>query len=395
MARPIGPRRLPLLLPLAAAVLLAHLAVGERVAGDLAEVGPGLTAGSPRRLTATFTRELRPEAPPAEAVTLRAPAPGAPSARRSRSAAPPPAAAASAASASSPAADEPAIAAATPASAAIESERASEPLPPALSAPAETVAAAEPAASEPLPFAVAASASGAASAAAVAVDWPLSTRLSYRLTGDYRGPVDGQASVEWLREGSRYQVHLEVSVGPSFAPLVSRRMSSDGEIGPEGLTPRRYEEVTHVALRSPRLQTVAFDGAQLRLANGSQQAQPPGVQDTASQFVQLTWLFTTQPQRLNPGESVAMPLALPRRLDVWVYDVLAHEQLHTPAGIIDTVHVRPRRPARPDGELAAEVWIAPSLQYLPVRIVIRQDAQTYVDLLLQRLPQQAAQPAQR
>jgi hypothetical protein len=36
------------------------------------------------------------------------------------------------------------------------------------------------------------------------------------------------------------------------------------------------------------------------------------------------------------------------------------------------------------------MWFAPSLQYLPVRILIRQDAQTYVDLLIDRLPEQAA-----
>jgi hypothetical protein len=36
------------------------------------------------------------------------------------------------------------------------------------------------------------------------------------------------------------------------------------------------------------------------------------------------------------------------------------------------------------------VWIAPTLQYLPVRIRIQQEADVFVDLLLERLPQQAA-----
>ena len=31
------------------------------------------------------------------------------------------------------------------------------------------------------------------------------------------------------------------------------------------------------------------------------------------------------------------------------------------------------------------MWLAPTLQYLPVRIVIRQDADTFVDLLLSSL----------
>ena len=150
-----------------------------------------------------------------------------------------------------------------------------------------------------------------------------------------------------------------------------------------------------LALRSPRRAGVAFEPEQVRLANGDGVPRPAGVQDTASQFVQLTWLFTTQPQRLRVGEAVEMPLALPRRVDLWMYDVVQAERLWMPVGEIDTWHVKPRRPARPGGELTAEVWIAPSLQYLPVRIVIRQDADTFVDLLLTRLPQQDGDPARR
>ena len=40
------------------------------------------------------------------------------------------------------------------------------------------------------------------------------------------------------------------------------------------------------------------------------------------------------------------------------------------AAAIDAVHVRPRRPERPEGVLTAEVWFAPTLRYLPVGILI-------------------------
>jgi hypothetical protein len=51
--------------------------------------------------------------------------------------------------------------------------------------------------------------------------------------------------------------------------------------------------------------------------------------------------------------------------------------------------VRPRREARAGGDLVPEMWFAPSLQSLPVRILIRQDEDTYVDLRIDRLPEQA------
>lgn len=243
------------------------------------------------------------------------------------------------------------------------------------------------------------SAAGAAgpvsgSAAALAFDWPPSTRLSYRLSGDFRGPVEGQAQVEWLRSGSRYQVHLDVGVGPSFAPLLSRRSSSEGEITAAGLRPERFDEATRVLLRDPRRQRIDMAGTVVRLANGSEVPRPDGLQDTASQFVQLSWMFNRQPGLLRSGQTLPMPLALPRRVQMWQYEVGETVTLDTPAGPVEAVHVRPRpdvaSEARRGGELVPEAWFAPSLQYLPVRIFIRQEGGNFVDLMIERLPQQAA-----
>ena len=360
---------------LAGLVLLGHLWLVETQWPD--RLGAGAADAPPRRIEVAFVRELAPAAPPAQPPAVATPprrlAPRAP--ERAASAAigdpvgPPPALQERAEVPALPALPlEPPRADAT----------ASAPLPEAAEAPA----------AEDTRAATAAAAS--ASQAGVAFEWPPSTRLSYTLTGDYRGPVQGQAQVEWLRSGTRYQVHLDVSVGPSFAPLMSRRITSEGEITDQGLQPRRYDEETRVALASPRRLSIALGADTVRLPSGTELPRPAGVQDSASQFVQMTWLFTTQPQLLQAGRTIEMPLALPRRVEPWLYDVIGTETLNTPAGPVQAVHVKPRREsAAKGGDLAAELWVAPSLQYLPVRIVIRQDAQTYVDLLIERLPQQA------
>ena len=152
-----------------------------------------------------------------------------------------------------------------------------------------------------------------------------------------------QARVEWLASGIRYQVHLDVSVGPPFAPLVARTLSSEGRITPDGLVPLRYVEETRVALREPRRLAIALDADVVRLAGGRQFERPAGVQDSASQFVHMTWLFTVRPELLGAGRTIEFPLALPRRVDRWVYEVVGPERIATPAGAIDAVHVRPRR----------------------------------------------------
>ncbi|MFO1266425.1 MAG: DUF3108 domain-containing protein [Rubrivivax sp.] len=228
---------------------------------------------------------------------------------------------------------------------------------------------------------------------AAGFEWPPSTRLSYTLTGNYRGPVEGQARVEWRLAGDRYQVALEVSIGPPFAPLVTRELQSDGLVTAAGLAPRRYDEATQIVLRAPRRLSIALDADAIVLPSGKRVPRPAGVQDSASQFVQMTWLFTTQPERLRAGQTIELPLALPRHVQDWIYEVVGEERLATPLGEIDTVHVRPRRAPQGagsgGGDLAAEFWVAPTLQYLPVRIVIRQDEESWVDLQLRRAPQQA------
>lgn len=394
MASPAPARRwLPLL---ALAVLLLHLLLADWVAGHAAALRSDDADPRLMRLSAAFVTELQPaEPPPAPAEPPAAPA-AAPPPRVATTAAPP---------ASAPVAEEAATPPASPAHPAeavladaavpadvaaseADADAAQGELQSASQRSRELADATAGAGSAPMASPAASAAASSPATDATTFDWPRSTRLSYRLTGHYRGPVEGQARVEWLREGARYQVHLEVSVGPSFAPLVSRRMSSDGRIVPQGLQPRFYEEETKVALQAPRRVVLDFEPPVLRLANGRELPKPAQVQDTASQFVQLTWLFSTRPALLQPGQSVPLMLALPRRVDEWVYDVAAHDKLYTPVGELAAVHVKPRRPARPGGELVAEAWFAPTLQYLPVRIVIRQDEETYVDLLLARWPEQ-------
>jgi hypothetical protein len=222
----------------------------------------------------------------------------------------------------------------------------------------------------------------------VMFDWPPSTRLSYVLTGNYRGQLYGKAQVEWLRQGSHYQVRLTVKVYPVF----ERRLLSDGQLGPDGLSPRRFDQETDIPFQGTRTETVLFEPEQIHLANGQHSVALPGVQDSASQFVQLSWLYLTQARRLAVGESVSFPLALPRRVGLWTYDVTEQVRLNLPWGPVDTFHLVPRMVGRKPSELSVQMWLAPTLQYLPVRITIEQDSETHLQLDLAAPPLQAARP---
>lgn len=364
---------------LLAGVLLGHALLSLWLRQNLVDWGDGNTP-MPPRIEVAFVQVLTPAAPPAPpsaAVRARAkPARARAVVPAASSALPVPAMAelAPAPAPPAPVIDLPAVAEAVP-----------------LPVPASELVAIAPAETVP----ASAVATAASAPAAEPFEWPPSTRVSYALSGNYRGEVQGSARVQWVRQGERYQVHLDIAIGPSFAPLISRRMTSDGELGEQGLVPRRYDEATRLPFQQARRATLLFTPEQVTLANGSQLEALPGVQDAASQFVQMTWLFTTRPELLRAGNTVTMPLALPRRMGRWVYDVLGQERLATPIGELDTYHLKPRLgERRPGNELSAEIWFAPSLQYLPVRIRIQQDAETFVDLVIDGAPMQAAPPVE-
>lgn len=361
-------------------VTLAHLWLSDELMED--RLGFGASRDTMQHIDVAYVRELAVAPPPEPAPPRPRPAPRP---RRAAVAKAPPASV----PASTPKPDsgivtkvEPLPPLPTPAPPVLD-----EPVPPlaAASQPAlPTVASAPTAAAS----AVAAATPASAASAAAAFDWPPSTRLTYAMTGNYRGEVQGSATVEWIRVGSRYQVHMEAIIGPSFAPILVRRASSEGELGDNGLMPQRFEGEQRVAFRSRRW-AMSFDAERVRLPEGREAPTLPGVQDEASLFVQLTWLFTTQPQELRAGRSIEVPLALPRRVEVWQYDVIGQETLQMPFGEVSTMHVKPRRLAR-SSDLTPQMWFAPGLQYLPVRILVQQDADTFIDLQLQRAPQQAA-----
>ena len=239
---------------------------------------------------------------------------------------------------------------------------------------------AAPPATEPV---AAASAAPAASSpgpgdAPFLASWPSDTRLTYKLGGNYRGELHGSARVLWQREGTRYHTAVEMSAGL----LASLSFTSQGDITEGGLRPEVYEENVRGRRRGVRL------GEDVRLNNGDRIARPEAVQDTASQFVELGHRFSTGQVKLVPGAQVNFSMARPGGIDEWTYDVIGEETLHLPRlGPVPTLHLKPRPLSKPRGPISAEIWYAPSLQYLPVRIRITQGNDNYIDLMVDTIEQ--------
>ena len=57
------------------------------------------------------------------------------------------------------------------------------------------------------------------------------------------------------------------------------------------------------------------------------------------------------------------------------------------SAIVEAFHLKPRPIANPRGNITVEMWFAPSLQYLPVRIRVNMGEETYLDLMVDKIEQ--------
>lgn len=371
---------------LAAGVVLAHVLLTGAVLQEMQGLKP--SDATIKRMDATYVSEIRltqpPAAPPAPAM-VQAAAPQAAAAAPKKTKPKPPKVA-KAASQPDEAASKPEVLA--------DAASTVQPSP-------ELAASAAAAASAPASAPYSAAANSAVAAASIpsmgasgpnsgrAFVWPQATKVSYKLEGYFRGPVSGQASVEWVRQDSRYQVHIDASIGPSFAPLGSWRLTSEGEIQPQGLHPKLYENVNRLLIKTSAPRLIKLEEDEVTHPDGKRYPRPVDVQDPASFMIQLAYQFTLRPDLLKPGSSFELSVVTLRKLEQLTFDVVGDDVVRTPIGDVPTVHVRPRKTVIDGGALPADVWFAPGLQYLPVRIYIKMNDDVFMDMQMSRAPQQA------
>lgn len=225
---------------------------------------------------------------------------------------------------------------------------------------------------------VAAASSSAASATTPGVQLlaqvPPSARLRYSVAGRASQlPYSATAELLWQHDGQHYSTRLEIK-----AFLVgARAQTSEGDITPQGLAPRRFadkarsEQATHFQRDSQR---ITFS------ANTPDAALQPGAQDRLSLFVQLGALLAANPERLQAGGNLTLQVAGARQAEPWVMHLDGDEHMALPSGNERVIKLS--RAPRNEHDPRVELWVAPTLHYLPVRIRLTQSNGDYADQAL-------------
>ena len=206
------------------------------------------------------------------------------------------------------------------------------------------------------------------------VRMPAPTRLAFDVSGQAKKfAYSARAELLWQHDGNRYEARQEIS-----AFLVgTRTQRSVGTVTEQGLLPEKFSD------KSRSEQAAHFDYAKGRVtfsANTPDAAAGPGVQDRLSLFIQLGAMLAADPGRFVPGTQITLTTVSARSADRWTFTVEGPETLDLPAG--PTPSLKLLRLPRKDYDQKAELWVAPGLGYLPVRIKLTQANGDFADLLL-------------
>lgn len=206
------------------------------------------------------------------------------------------------------------------------------------------------------------------------VKLPAPMRLAFDVGGQAkRFQYSARAELVWTHDGNRYEARQEIS---AFL-MGTRAQTSVGQVTDRGLLPTRFGD------KARSEQAAHFDFVQGRAtfsANTPAAAIAPGAQDRLSVFIQLSAMLAADPGRYPAGTEITLTTVSARAADRWTFRVEGQETLDLPVGSMPTWKLQ--RIPRREYDQKAELWLAPSLQYLPVRIRLTQANGDFADLRL-------------
>ncbi|MFM0732540.1 DUF3108 domain-containing protein [Paraburkholderia sediminicola] len=191
----------------------------------------------------------------------------------------------------------------------------------------------------------------------------------------YNGVRNQPGTIHWTSTAQSYEMVVSVPL-PFVGTFV---YSSHGRIDAFGLAPDQYVEK-----RGRRPEDVAiFNRTDKKIAFTRTPATlplPDGAQDRFSMVMQLAALVRGDPAAYKPGVTRQFFVVDNDSGENWPVETIGDETIRTAQGYLETRHFK--RLPRHDGDLRrVDVWLAPSLGWLPARIMQTEPNGTQFELV--------------
>ncbi|MGV7245077.1 DUF3108 domain-containing protein, partial [Caballeronia sp. M23-90] len=229
----------------------------------------------------------------------------------------------------------------------------------------------------------AASDTAAAQAASAAAAKPAASGDKFDVppTGDLRydtlinGVMNQTGTIHWINSAQHYEMVVSIPL-PFVGPFV---YSSKGHIDSFGIAPEQYSEQ-----RGRRAADITvFDRSTKQLVyTRTPNSQPlvDGAQDRFSVVMQLASLVRGSPDTYKPGVVRQFSVADNDSNELWPIETVGDENVQARDGNVQARHFT-RLARRDNDRRRLDIWLAPSIGWLPVRIVQTEPNGLQIELL--------------
>jgi hypothetical protein len=202
---------------------------------------------------------------------------------------------------------------------------------------------------------------------------PPSAELEYDTF--YNGVRNQPGTIHWVSNAQSYEMVVSVPL-PFVGPFV---FSSRGGIDAFGLSPAQYSEK-----RGRRAEDIAiFNRTDKKIAftrTPTTFPLPEGAQDRFSVVMQLASLVRGDPGAYTPGVTRQFFVVDTDSGENWPIETIGDETILAAQGYLQTRHFK-RLPRHDGDQRRIDVWLAPSLGWLPARILQTEPNGTQFELV--------------
>ena len=210
---------------------------------------------------------------------------------------------------------------------------------------------------------------------------PPSADLQYSIRMSQRGfQLNGDGAINWRVSENSYSI-----VSESHAPLFGKVLDSqsEGTLDAFGLAPASFHEKRF----RKEATTTTFLRDSKRIVFGESQESYPltgGEQDRSSAPWQLVAVARGAPDKFTPGSEWSFFVAGARDAERWTFKVIGRETVRIAQGEVDAVHLVKAPPPDNHGQ-QVDIWLAPSLEWYPVRLRFSDNDSDFIEQTLLRI----------
>lgn len=214
-----------------------------------------------------------------------------------------------------------------------------------------------------------------------AYNLPPSAELDYSVKARQHGlTLGGDAVVQWRATEGKYSIAME-SHASLFGKVLENR--SEGQVDDYGLAPATFYEKRF--RKDPTTTSFKRDSKTIVFTEGDDSYPiKGGEQDRTSAPWQLVAQARATPERFKPGSEWSYFVAGRRDAEAWSFKVIGTETVHTGMGEISAVHVVKAPPPDAQGQ-QVDLWLAPSLDWYPVKIRFNDADGDYFEQQLEKI----------